>query len=318
MDFTTALLIVVFRRKRQTELAHHQRTVDYLTGWCGMTRAQAEGAIEDARDMLERDPLRYVRAADVGDWREVRQGLWYSPTAQESRHQQSRPGSRAHTPPSQQPSGKAPSRAPGHPTMPTPPAPAGPHFRRAEAGFARAVGGVWNGAHDPQHPADISVFKRDGTPFYYIELKDRPESMRGSANINRRARMRKMQQLAAAMPVSGTVVPFVSLLPMWQVNAGGSGSGIVVRYKLTFTEGAYKEAVIPGLTQVEDLNKPPIQQRLRELIEAEVRRMDKDAYGRALVRQSALLRQQLENELAEARQLEQEFQQRFGKGGLPQ
>jgi hypothetical protein len=60
-NFVKALLLIVFQHRRQAELEHHQRTVDYLTGWCGMTRAQAEGAIEDARCQVERDPPQPLR-----------------------------------------------------------------------------------------------------------------------------------------------------------------------------------------------------------------------------------------------------------------
>jgi hypothetical protein len=287
-------------------LLHGRSLLDVLRG--EQSASEPNPASPSPDDAPDRDPLRYAHAADFSDWHEVRSGVWYSPTAQETRQQQSRPGSRAHAPSSQQASGHAPVGAHGHAAMPTPPAPAGPHFRRTEEGFARALGGVWNGAADKRHPADITVFQAGGLPAYHVELKDRLESDRDTANIDPNAALRKLEMIRAARDRGGRLVPFVTVLPMWRSNQGGTLAGIVVRFKLTFSPGEYEEAMIPGLNDVNDLNKPTIQQRLRRLIEAEVQQVDRTAYEQALREESKAAARYFQERLERSQRLVEAFE----------
>jgi hypothetical protein len=86
--------------KGQLQQAWHLRELAATAQSLGDTASaltflrQSESEREQALHFVRTGmPLRYVHAADVGDWRQVRPGMWYSPSAKEGRHQQSRPGS---------------------------------------------------------------------------------------------------------------------------------------------------------------------------------------------------------------------------------
>jgi hypothetical protein len=80
---------------RFRQLAASAQSVGDTAGALALLR-RAESEVEQAMHFVRTGtPLRYVHAADVSDWEQVRPGLWYSPSAQEPRHQESRPGSGA-------------------------------------------------------------------------------------------------------------------------------------------------------------------------------------------------------------------------------